>query len=183
MSWGAPLEKFPEVGWDRVMDLNVKTVFFLTKALLPLLRAGASAQDPARIINVGSIAGIRASGAMPTYSYTASKAAVHHLSLKLAGDLASSNITVNVLAPGPVLEGSKMGKAMLVYGDEENMRRGVPLGRLGVAEDMAGLVLFLSSRAGSWITGAVVPVDGGVVQASGRPPAAPQGDRKPRSKL
>jgi len=178
ISWGAPLEQFPEVGWDRVMDLNVKTVFFLTKALLPLLRAAGSHEDPARVVNVGSIAGFRP-GHLPTYSYAASKAAVHHLSLKLAADLATSHITVNVLAPGPVLEGSKMGKSMLAYGTEDAMRKGVPLDKLGQAEDMAGLVLFLCSRGGAWITGAVVPVDGGVLVATPRAPAA----AKPKAKL
>jgi NAD(P)-dependent dehydrogenase (short-subunit alcohol dehydrogenase family) len=159
-TWGEPLEEFPEAGWDRVVDLNLKSPFFLTKLFLPLLSAAASADDPARVINVGSIDGLHVNG-MPHYPYSASKAGVHHLTRHLARELGPRQITVNAIAPGP-FESKMMAFAL----DDPDMRAAVagssPLGRIGRPDDMAGVVIYLSSRAGSYVTGAVLPVDGGI---------------------
>jgi NAD(P)-dependent dehydrogenase (short-subunit alcohol dehydrogenase family) len=158
--WGAPLEEFPQVGWDKVAHTNVEGVFHLTVALLPQLRAGAHARDPARVINIGSIDGLR-TPALENYSYSASKAAVHMLTRHLAKRLASDHITVNAIAPGPFE--SKMTAFMLDAPENREMvERMVPLGRIGDPDDVAGLTLFLSSRAGSYMTGAVIPLDGGI---------------------
>jgi NAD(P)-dependent dehydrogenase (short-subunit alcohol dehydrogenase family) len=159
-TWGAPLEEFPQSGWDRVIGTNVEGVFHLTVALLPALRAAASPEDPARVINIGSIDGLRPAG-MENYSYSASKAAVHMLTRHLAKRLAPEQITVNAIAPGPFE--SKM-TAFMFASDEgraavESM---VPLGRIGRPDDAAGLVQFLCSRAGSYLTGNVIPLDGGI---------------------
>eukprot|EP01103_Thecamoeba_quadrilineata_P003594 TRINITY_DN13354_c0_g1_i1.p1 TRINITY_DN13354_c0_g1~~TRINITY_DN13354_c0_g1_i1.p1 ORF type:complete len:242 (-),score=51.74 TRINITY_DN13354_c0_g1_i1:32-757(-) len=159
-SWGEPLEKYSEKGWDRVFDLNVKGLFYLTRALLPLLEAAASHEDPARIINIGSIAGIKPQ-LPPVYAYDASKAAVHHLTLKLAADFAHKKITVNAVAPGFVP--SDMSAGLTKYASEDDLRSTIPLERFGKLEDMAGIAIFLSSQAGSWITGTIIPVDGGVL--------------------
>lgn len=159
-TWGAPLEEFPGSGWDRVMHTNVEGAFHLTVALLPALRAAASEGDPARVINIGSVDGLRAP-AMENYSYSASKAAVHMLTRHLAKRLASEHITVNAIAPGPFE--SKMTAFMLDSMDAREMvERLVPLGRIGRPDDVAGLTLFLSSRAGSYLTGTVIPLDGGI---------------------
>ncbi len=131
IAWGESIESFPESGWDRVMNLNVKSIFFLTKALLPMLEAAATPENPARIINIGSIAGIRAQ-IVPTYSYDVSKSAVHALTKKLACDLADRNITVNAIAPGFVP--SRMSKGLLVYSSKEAIAEGIPLSRVGTAE-------------------------------------------------
>ncbi len=161
-TWGAPIEDFPESGWDKVMDINVKGPFFLTKALLPLLEASASPSDPARIINVGSIDGLNVSR-LPTYSYAPSKAAIHHLTRMLSAHLAPRHITANAIAPGPFP--SKMMAATLErLGDE--IRAGVPLGRIGEPEDVAGAAIYLSSRAGAYVSGAVIPIDGGIVASA-----------------
>lgn len=160
-SWGAPLGSFPEKGWDKVMDLNVKSVFFLTQALLPHLTDGASQADPARIINVGSVDGIR-NPTLETYSYTASKAAVHQLTTMFASRLASKWVTVNAIAPGP-FESKMMAPVLAAQGDE--IAQSVPLKRIGNRDDMAGLTLYLASKAGAYITGAVIPIDGGLVGA------------------
>ena len=161
-AWGAPIDDFPEQGWDKVMDLNVKSVFFLTQKLLPQLRAAATADDPARVINIGSIDGLGTT-LMETYSYPASKAAVHHLTRVLAHRLASDNINVNAIAPGPFE--SQMTESMLeLHLDEINAQN--PRGRIGTAEDIAGTAIYLSSRAGAYTTGHVIPVDGGIVNAS-----------------
>jgi len=157
-AWGEPLEKFTEKGWDRVMDLNLKSVFFLTQMLLPQLKAAATKDDPARIINIGSVAGIHPQP-FPTFSYDASKAALHHLTKKLAFELGSSFITVNAIAPGFVP--SKMSSQLLTYDSMETYGATVPMGRVGKPQDMAGAALFLSSTAGSWVTGVTIPVDGG----------------------
>jgi NAD(P)-dependent dehydrogenase (short-subunit alcohol dehydrogenase family) len=160
VTWGAPLEEFPQSGWDRVMHTNVEGAFHLTVALLPALRASASAADPARVINIGSIDGLRAP-AMENYSYSASKAAVHMLTRHLAKRLASEHITVNAIAPGPFE--SKMTAFLMDSDDARGMvEQMVPLGRIGRPDDAAGMVQFLASRAGSYLTGTVIPLDGGI---------------------
>lgn len=161
-SWGAPLGSFSEKGWDKVMDLNVKALFFLTQALLPTLVQGASQEAPARIINVGSVDGIR-NPTLETYSYTASKAAVHQLTTMFASRLASNWVTVNAIAPGP-FESKMMAPVLAAQGEE--IKKSVPLQRIGNADDMAGLTLFLASKAGAYITGTVIPIDGGIIGAS-----------------
>ncbi|TDH56432.1 SDR family oxidoreductase [Mycobacterium eburneum] len=158
-TWGAPFAEFPESGIDKVLDVNVKGVLLLTQALTPMLRAGATADDPARVINTGSVDGLRAPAkGMNNFSYSASKAAVHMLTRHLAGELAPE-ILVNAIAPG--LFASKMTKHLLTAGDDA-VGAGLPLGRIGSPDDMAGIAVFLASRASSYITGAVIPVDGGV---------------------
>jgi NAD(P)-dependent dehydrogenase (short-subunit alcohol dehydrogenase family) len=159
LTWGEELETFPYEAWARVLDVNVTGLFNLTRDLLPLLRAAASDGDPSRIINLGSVMGTQpmADGA---YSYTASKAAVHHLTRTLANEFARWRITVNALAPGPFQ--SRM-TAFATATDEQAAHVGarVPLGRIGSPEDIAGATLFLCSRAGSYVTGAILPLDGG----------------------
>ena len=147
-AWGAPLESFPEAGWDKVMDTNVKGVFFLTQKLLPNLRNGASHEEPARVINVGSIDGLHVNP-MDTYSYSASKAGVHHLTRAMARRLGPEHITVNAIAPGP-FESKMMAATLHAFGD--NIARSAPLGRIGRPDDMAGVAVFLCSRAGSFCT-------------------------------
>lgn len=156
-NWGAPFAEFPENGWDKVMELNVKSPFFLTQKLLPLLQAAASNADPARVINVGSINGIN-TPRVDTFSYPASKAAIHHLTKILAAHLTPENITVNAIAPGPFE--TKMMAGTLAARRQEILDN-VPLGRTGEDEDMAGIALYLSSRAGAYVSGTVIPVDGG----------------------
>ena len=159
-TWGAPLDEFPASGWDRVINTNLEGVFHLTVRLLPALRAAASEDDPARVINIGSIDGIRVP-AVENYSYSASKAAVHMLTRHLARRLASEQITVNAIAPGPFQ--SKMMAFMLDTPEKRaEVARMVPLGRIGRPDDAAGLTVFLASRAGSYLTGAVIPLDGGI---------------------
>jgi len=156
-SWGAPLEDYPESGWDRVMDLNVKGLFNMTRFARPLLEKAASAGDPARVINIGSIDGILVP-AFDNYAYSASKAAVHHLTTHLAADLAPT-ILVNAIAPGPFP--SKMMEASLrERGDE--FRAMTRVDRIGEPQDIAGAVIYLASRASTFVTGAVIPVDGGI---------------------
>ena len=162
-TWGEAVEDFPEHGWDKVMNLNVKSPFFLTQALLPLLEAAASAEDPARIIMIGSVDGLHVNR-LPTYSYGPSKAAVHHLARTLASHLASRHITVNAIAPG--LFPTKM-TAVTIDRIGESIRESTPLRRYGRAEDMAGIAIYLASKAGSFVTGAVIPVDGGLTGAKG----------------
>ena len=201
-SWGEPLDKFSEKGWDRVFDLNVKSLFFLTRSLVPLLAAAASPSDPARVINIGSVTGFLHQS-VPTWSYEASKvtaaaapltaasladctglhlrslpcssasavcallltlfkAAVHHLTKKLAEELSKQSITVNAIAPGYVP--TKMSKTLPT--SFTVIAAKLPLKRVGTAEDMAGCALFLSSRAGSWVTGHVLLADGGQLTIS-----------------
>ena len=161
-TWGASIEEFPESGWDKVMDINVKGPFFLTQALLPLLETAASAEDPARIINVGSIDGLNVNK-MGTYSYGPSKAAIHHLTRTLASHLADRHITANAIAPGPFPSKMTAGIAK-DFGEE--IRKHVPLKRWGEPADMAGTAIFLVSKAGAYVSGAVIPVDGGIVASS-----------------
>ncbi|HXW58039.1 MAG TPA: SDR family oxidoreductase [Solirubrobacteraceae bacterium] len=157
--WGAPLEEFPEIGWDKVAHTNVEGVFHLTVALLPALRASASADDPARVINIGSINGLRAPS-LENYSYSASKAGVHMLTRHLAKRLAPERITVNAIAPGP-FESKMMAWALDNPDTRATIEQTVPLGRIGRPDDVAGLTLFLASRAGAYLTGTVIPLDGG----------------------
>jgi len=156
-NWGAPFEEFPDAGFDRVFALNIKGVFHTTRSLLPLLEKAATAEDPARIINIGSIDGIRAPF-LETYSYSTSKAAVHHLTRVFSRKFAPKHITANAIAPGP-FESKMMHETLQRFGDA--MKSQIPLGRIGRPEDMAGTVIFLASRAGSYLTGTVIPVDGG----------------------
>ncbi|GAA5199562.1 SDR family oxidoreductase [Rugosimonospora acidiphila] len=159
-TWGAPLEEYPDSAFDKLWATNVKPVFRLTISLLPLLRAAATPDDPARVINIGSIDGI-AVPAMEVYAYSSTKAAVHMLTRHLAHQLATESITVNAIAPGPF--DSKMMAFALDNPDVRAEIAGrVPLGRIGRPEDMAGTAIFLASRAGGYLTGAVIPVDGGL---------------------
>ena len=157
-TWGEPLETFPAAAWDRVLDLNVKSPFWMVQELLPALRKAGTQDDPARIINIGSIDGIHVSP-MTTYSYSTSKAAIHQLTRVLAKELGPQHITVNAVAPGPFP--SKMMAATLdAFGDA--IAASAPLRRIGRDDDMAGIAIFLASRAGSYLNGAVIPVDGGI---------------------
>ena len=157
-NWGAPYEEFPASGWDRVLDLNVKGVFFLTRALTPLLEAAASDDDPARVINIGSIDGIKVP-MLDTWAYSSSKAAVHMLTRHLAKTLAPKRITVNAVAPGP-FQSQMMAATLESFGD--SIAASNPLGRIGRPDDMAGVAIYLASRAASYVTGVVIPVDGGI---------------------
>ena len=160
-TWGEKIEQFPENGWDKIMDINVKSPFFLTQALLPLLEASATADDPARVIMVGSIDGLNVNR-LPTFSYGPSKAAVHHLARTLAAHLADRNITCNAIAPG--LFPSKM-TAVIMKKMGRKIIKGTPLRRAGRPEDMAGVAIYLASKASSFVTGTVIPVDGGITGA------------------
>ena len=168
-SWGAPIDEFPENGWDKVMDTNVKGVFFLTQKLLPLLRASANAEDPARVINVGSIDGIK-TPVFDTFSYGPSKAGVHHLTRVLAAHLVKEHILVNAIAPGPFptwMLSTGVGFGGAVDGqDWDAIGRTNPRGRVGTAEDIAGIAIFLASRAGAFTVGDVITCDGGLVASS-----------------
>lgn len=159
--WAAPMSEFPEMGWDKVMDINVKGLFFMTQKCLPLLKAAGTKETRARVINIASINGIRNSG-MPTYSYTASKSAVVHLTTHLATDLIGENILVNAIAPGYFP--SNMTKAIV---EDEAMTKyaltKIPAGRLGSPEDIAGAALYLSSRASAFVCGQTLVVDGGQI--------------------
>ena len=159
-TWGAPVDDFPDEAWDKVHATNVKAPFRLTSRLLPQLRAAASDEDPARVINIGSVDGIRVPDT-ENYPYSASKAAVHMLTRQLAHRLVRDRITVNAIAPGP-FRSKMMAFVLDAEGGEEMVASGVPLGRIGRPEDVVGATLFLTSRAGSYLTGAVIPVDGGI---------------------
>jgi 2-deoxy-D-gluconate 3-dehydrogenase len=165
-AWGAPLDEFPEVGWDKVMDTNVKGMFFLTQRLLPLLEEGATAEDPARVINIGSVDGIR-TPRFDNFSYGPSKAAVHALTRQLAAHLVKRNVLVNAIAPGPFptwMLSAGIGTGGDVEGtDWEAVGQAMPRGRIGTPEDIAGLAIFLSSRAGAFTVGEVITCDGGSV--------------------
>jgi NAD(P)-dependent dehydrogenase (short-subunit alcohol dehydrogenase family) len=157
-TWGAPLEEFPEAAWDKVIDLNLKSPFWLVQALLPALRRAGTQDDPARIINIGSIDGIHVP-ALPVYSYTASKAAIHQLTRALARELGPQHVTVNAVAPGP-FQSKMMAATLDSFGDA--IAAAAPMRRIGRDDDMAGVAVFLASRAGSYLTGAIIPVDGGI---------------------
>ena len=164
VSWGAPLDEFPEIGWDKVMDTNVKGVFFLTQQLLPMLEEGATSEDPARVINIGSVDGIK-TPVFDNFSYGPSKAAVHALTRQLAAHLVKRNIIVNAIAPGPfptwMLSTGVGTKGDVAGTDWAAVGRGNPRGRVGTPEDVAGLAIFLSSRAGAYTVGEVISCDGG----------------------
>lgn len=159
-TWGTPIAEYTVEAWDKVMDTNLKGPFFLTRAFLPMLEKAASDEDPARIINIGSIDGLHVNP-LPTYPYSASKAGIHHLTRVLARELGPKRISVNAIAPGP------FPSKMMAFALDDPDIRGVieannPLGRVGRPDDMAGITLFLASRAGSYVNGAVIPVDGGM---------------------
>ncbi|MDB5738664.1 MAG: oxidoreductase [Sphingomonas bacterium] len=161
-TWGAPIDSFPDRAWASVMAVNVQTPFKLVQLLLPELTASGANGDPARVINIGSVAGVRIEP-LQAYSYTASKAAIHMLTRQMAADLADRNIAVNAILPG------FFPTSMTAHlRDDEGAPAGaldghIPLRRMGRPDDIAGLVIFLSSRAGAYVTGAEIPVDGGIV--------------------
>ncbi len=166
VAWGAPLEEFPEVGWDKVMNTNVKGPFFLAQKLLPLLEKAATFDEPARIINVGSIDGIK-TPIFDNFSYGPSKAAIHHLTRVLAAHLIKRNIIVNGIAPGP-FPTYMLSTGVGGGGDAENtdwdaVGKSNPRGRVGKAEDIAGLAIFLASKASGFTVGDVITCDGGSV--------------------
>lgn len=161
-TWGADFESFPEAGWDKVMDLNVKSPFFLIQGLLHWLTAAGTKEDPARVINISSMNGITNPG-INNFSYSASKAAVIHLTRHLAADLSTKHINVNSIAPGIFL--SKMTECA-VMGHEKETVKNIPLGRLGAPEDVAGTAIYLSSRASAWMTGQTLVLDGGEVASA-----------------
>lgn len=156
--WAAPLAEYPESGWDKVFDLNVKGLFFFIRDLVPLLSKAGRHGAPARVINVGSIDAFHVPK-HETFAYSSSKAAVHHLSAHLASRLAREHITVNVIAPG--LFPSKMLAGTLESKGEEALVEPIPLKRLTGPSDMAGAAIYLASAAASYVTAAVIPVDGG----------------------
>jgi NAD(P)-dependent dehydrogenase (short-subunit alcohol dehydrogenase family) len=157
-NWGAPMAEYPDAAWDKVLALNVKAPFFLTRELLGLLEKGARPGDPARVINIGSIDGLHVPR-LETYAYSASKAGVHHLTRALARALAPQGITVNAVAPGP-FQSKMMAETLERFRDI--ILAECPLGRIGEPDDMAGVAIYLASRAGAYLTGAVIPVDGGI---------------------
>ena len=156
-AWGAPFEEYPDEGYDKVMDINVKAIFTLTRDLMPLLKQGASQQNPSRVINIGSIDGLRVS-TMDNFAYGASKAAVHFLTKNLALRLGPKGVTVNAIAPG-AFQSNMMNATLEKFQDKIESEN--PLGRIGSPEDMAGLALYLASNASKYMTGQVVALDGG----------------------
>ncbi|MGW7531779.1 SDR family oxidoreductase [Amycolatopsis sp. NPDC054798] len=164
--WREPLETFPDEAWDTVLDLNLKSPFWLVQALLPALRRAGSADDPARVVNIGSIAAIHVAQS-PNYSYASSKAGLHQLTRVLARELGPQHVTVNAVAPG-VFPSQMMASTLDAIGD--TIAAATPLRRLGRDDDMAGIAVFLASRAGSYLTGTIIAADGGIATtASGTP--------------
>lgn len=161
-TWGATVDDFPEKGWDKVVDVNLKAPFFLVQKLLPALEAAATSEDPARIINIGSVDGLHNS-LFDNFSYGPSKAGLHHMTRNLAAHLGARNITVNAVAPGPFA--TDMMKPMLERMGDDIVGQ-VPLKRLGAQDDAGGIAIFLAARASAYVTGAVIPVDGGAIAAS-----------------
>jgi NAD(P)-dependent dehydrogenase (short-subunit alcohol dehydrogenase family) len=159
-TWGAPLTEYPIEAFDKVWNINVRALFALTVQSLPLLRAAAGPEDPARVINIGSIDGLGVP-ALESYAYSTTKAGVHMLTRHLASRLAAESITVNAIAPGP-FDSKMMAFALDDPQTRAAIAGNVPLGRIGEPDDMAGTVIFLASRAGRYLTGAVIPVDGGL---------------------
>lgn len=162
-AWGEPFEGFPEAGWDKVMDINVKSPFFLTQALHGLLKAGGTHERPAKVINIGSIDGMRLNP-WETYSYHASKAAILYLTKRMAARLVQDHILVTAIAPGAFQ--SDMNKAARDHGDA--VAKAIPTKRIGVPEDMAGAAIFLASKAGDYVVGDTITVDGGLVHGDVR---------------
>jgi len=160
-AWGADFDEFPESGWDKVMTLNVKAPFFLTKALAAPLRAAGSAQRPAKVINIASIDGIFVNP-LETYSYAASKSGLIHLTRRMAARLIKDHVVVTAIAPGPFQ--SNMNIAARDNASEVATK--VPAGRIGTDEDMAGAAIYLASRAGDYVVGTTLAVDGGIVYAN-----------------
>lgn len=161
VTWGATFEDFPDKAWERVLNMNVRAPFNLTQQLLPLLKESGSDADPARVINIGSIAGFQAES-IQAFSYGPSKAAIHQLTKMLAGELARHKVTVNCIAPGP-FPSQMTAFALENEGTRQIMEKQVPLGRIGEPDDIAGLVIYLTSRAGAFMTGNVIPLDGGIL--------------------
>ncbi|MCP3730286.1 SDR family oxidoreductase [Sphingomonas sp. MG17] len=159
-TWGGPIESFPDKAWGSVLGVNVQIPFTLVRELLPALESAGSADDPSRVINIGSIAGLKPEG-LQAYSYGASKAAIHMLTRDLASDLANRNITVNALVPGyfptkmtkHLRDGDTVDPALLAK---------IPLNRLGNPDDVAAATIFLCARGGAYVTGVLLPVDGGI---------------------
>jgi NAD(P)-dependent dehydrogenase (short-subunit alcohol dehydrogenase family) len=167
VSWGEPFERFPWKGFDRVLGVNVTGLFMLTRELMPMLVASATSGRPANVVNLGSVMG-QTTQSENAYSYSASKAAVHHLTRILAAEFAARQVTVNAIAPGPFP--SNMTKYAI--GDAAGLARAcatVPMGRVGRPDDLAGTLLYLTGRAGAYTSGAILPLDGGMSVAAGRP--------------
>ncbi len=162
-AWGAPLGEYPVDGWDKVMNVNVRSIYFLTQELVDHLRGAGTEDDPARVINVGSVDGLRACD-IEHYAYSTSKAAVHHLTRQLAKRLKHENVRVNAIAPGP-FESNMMAFALRDEEARAAVAADVPVGRIGNPDDMAGLTIFLASKAGAYLTGVTIPVGGGIATA------------------
>ena len=160
-TWGAPIESFPDKAWGNVMAINVQVPFTLVRDLLPLLRASGKPGDPARIVNIGSIASVKVTG-LSAYSYSASKAAILMVTRELANDLVSDNISVNAILPGWFP--TKMTSHLRAEGDfDAETLAGIPMKRGGTPDDIAGGLIFLCSRAGAYVTGIQLPIDGGII--------------------
>ena len=161
-SWGAPIDEYPEMGWDKVMDTNVKGVFFLTQKLLPLLRESGSKENPSRVVNVGSIDGIK-TGMFDAFAYGPSKAALHHLTRILAASLIKENIIVNAIAPGPFPTKGAWSRLMPPgFEDfEDTMKNKIPMKRFGERHELENLASYLMSDGSAYINGEVITIDGG----------------------